>query len=204
MPDLSTVAFGASRRAGREKGFTLVELVIGMALISILFGLFSVVVSSALRHGGEVEEQTVLQRQVRGTVERLAEDLRQAYSGADGISPIESASATQIQFLSPDRQQPFHLRRLAYRASGTSFQSALATSTDTDGEPWDVPTLGEWNTQFGSMVSTNVFSYLDANGAATVTAAQVKTVVIQVTVATKTSPNRQYTYKTSVTLRADI
>ena len=141
---------------------------------------------------------------MRGTVERLAQDLRQAYSGVDDSAPIESISATQIQFLSPDRQQPFHLRRLAYRASGTSFQSAQAISTDTDGAPWEIPALGPWNTQFGSLVGTNVFTYLDENGVATAVPAQVRTVVIEVTVATSISPNRQYTYKTSVTLRADI
>jgi len=195
---------GNARRAGREGGFTLVELLIAMGLIGVIFALFSVVVSSTLRHGGQVEEQTVLQHEVRGTVERLAQDLRQAYSGVDDSSPIESISATQIQFLSPDRQQPFHLRRLAYRASGTSFQSARAISTDTDGAPWEIPALGSWDTQFGSLVGTNVFTYLDENGVVTADPAQVRTVVIEVTVATSISPNRQYTYKTSVTLRADI
>jgi prepilin-type N-terminal cleavage/methylation domain-containing protein len=194
---------GSERRIRRQGGFTLVELLLAMGLIGVIFALFSVVVSSTLRHGGEVEEQTVLQHQVRGTVERLAQDLRQAYSGVEDSSPIESISASQIQFLSPDRQQPFHLRRLAYRASGTSFQSARAISTDTDGAPWDIPALGSWTTEFGSLVGTNVFTYLDENGAATADPAQVKTVVIQVTIATSTSPNRQYTYKTSVTLRAD-
>jgi prepilin-type N-terminal cleavage/methylation domain-containing protein len=199
-----STAGGNERRAGRERGFTLVELLIAMGLIGVIFALFSVVVSSTLRHGGQVEEQTVLQHEVRGTVERLAQDLRQAYSGVDDTSPIESISATQIQFLSPDRQQPFHLRRLAYRASGTSFQSAIATSSDTDGAPWTIPSLSAWRTHFGSLVGTNVFTYLDENGVATADPAQVKTVVIQVTVATSISPNRQYTYKTSVTLRADI
>ena len=176
-----------------------------MALIGILFAGCSRS-SSARRSATEAryEEQTGSSARSADDVDRLAEDLRQAYSGADGISPIESASATQIQFLSPDRQTAVPPAPARLPGVGYQLRARGATSTDTDGEPWDIPALGEWNAQFGSVVSTNVFTYLDANGAATVTAAQVQTVVIQVTVATKTSRNRQFTYKTSVTLRADI
>jgi prepilin-type N-terminal cleavage/methylation domain-containing protein len=186
-----------------ERGFTLIELLVAMILMGLLAALFSTVISSAVQHGGEVEAKSVLQAEVRASVERLAQDLRQAYSGQDGVSPIESMSASAVQFLSPDRAEPFHLRRIGYQATGSQFQRRFATSTDTDGAPWVWPALGGWATEVRSLASTSVFTYLDANGVATASPAAVETVVIRVVVRPYESRGRQYVYETSVTLRAD-
>ena len=48
-----------------------------------------------------------------------------------------------------------------------------------------------------------VFRYLDANGVATATPANIDTIELQIVVATKTSPTRKYTYKSSVTIRGE-
>ena len=66
----------------------------------------------------------------------MARELRQAYTG-DTTYPIQTATATTLQFLSPDRATPFHNRHIAYRlASGGQIDRAMTTSTDTDGAPW--------------------------------------------------------------------
>jgi Tfp pilus assembly protein PilW len=192
------------RSARGQGGFSIIELLIGFIFIGLLFGLFGTVVVSALRHGDEIDEGTTLQVEARAAVDTMAAELRQAYTGDDAVAPVEAIGGTTITFLSPDREQPFHLRRISYRLQSGVLQRAQAKSSDTDGYPWSIPSLGGWHSQVGSVVNSTVFTFYDSTGAVTATASAVETVAITVTVATKTSPNRKYTYKTSVSLRTPL
>jgi prepilin-type N-terminal cleavage/methylation domain-containing protein len=188
----------------REPGFTLIEMLSAMIVLGLLAAAVSVVLSSMIRHSDEVEDRSVVQGEARFTLDRFAIDLRQAYSGVNGVSPIESISPTTITFLSPDRAQPFHLRRISYRLSGGKIERAMATSTDTDGAPWIIPALGPWQRQVGSVTNAAPFSFYDANGAVTAVPAIVRTVKLDLVVATNSSPDRPLRYTTSVTLRSDL
>jgi prepilin-type N-terminal cleavage/methylation domain-containing protein len=183
-----------------EGGFTLIELVISMALIGVVFAIYSVTMSSTIRTSTEVQENSALQGEVRAAVEGIARDLRQAYTG-NGSPGLETMTATQIQFLSPDRATPYHLRRINYRLSGGKLERASATSANTGNPPWTFPALSTYVTEVGSVVGTTVFSYYNAEGTQTTTPADVAGVKIKVTVANPQAPNRQFTYETSVGLR---
>ena len=189
----------------REEGMTLIELLSAMVVFSVLLAMFALVLSSAIRHTDEIDEQTNLQSQARSALGFVSSDLRQVYDG-DGdpaTSPIETMTATQLTFLSPDRQDPFHLRRVSYRLSGGTFQRVFSTSTDTDGAPWSIPALGSYLTVVDGVVNASVFSYKKADGTTATTPVDVKTVDVTLVVSTATSPSRQYTYKTSVTVRGE-
>jgi prepilin-type N-terminal cleavage/methylation domain-containing protein len=192
--------------ARRQDGYTLTEMMVVIGILGLLFAAFAMVLSTALRHGSEIEDQSDLQGQVRPALDRFAQDFRQAYTGDDTWA-IESIGASQVTFLSPDRQTPFHLRRVSYRVSGGNFQRAFATSTDTDGAPWTIPALGSWSTQFGNVVSsTAYFRYYDEGGTelnpASADVEDVRTVKVRVLVATATASSRQVTYETSASVRA--
>lgn len=193
------------RHLRREDGFSLPEMLVAMSLLGVLFAAFALTMGTTIRIGGEVESTSAVQAEVRAAVDTLAADLRQAYSGSPAVAPIESMSASAIQFFSPDRQLPFRLRRIGYQAAGDKLQRRTAISTDTDGYPWTMNpaaiSSAPWISQARSLTSTNVFTYYDANGATTASPTAVRTVGINVTVATQTSPTRQFTYKTSVSLR---
>jgi prepilin-type N-terminal cleavage/methylation domain-containing protein len=193
------------RRTTCEDGFTLVEMLSAMAVFSIVLATFSMVLSSAIRHSSEIEEQSNLQVEARGALSFVSQDLRQVFDGDGDLltSPIESMSATQITLLSPDRAQPFHLRRVSYRLSNGQFERALATSTDTDGAPWSIPALSSYRKLVGSVMNPTAFVFRKADGTTATNPIDVKTVDITLVVATKTSPTRQYTYKTSVTVRGE-
>jgi len=194
------------RRIGSDQGgFTLVEMLSAMAVFSIVLATFSMVLSSAIRHSSELEEQGNLENEARASITSFSSDMRQVYDGDGNLatSPIESISPTQITFLSPDRQYPFHLRRVSYRLSGGQFQRAFATSTDTDGYPWSIPALSPYRKLLGSVVNTTTFAYHKADGTTATTPIDVKTIDVTLTVATKNTPTRQFTYKTSVTVRGD-
>lgn len=191
--------------ARREDGFTLIELLSAMSVFAIVLASFSMVLSSAIRHSGEVEEQGNLQAEARSAIASVSQDLRQVFDGDGDLStsPIQSISPTQITFFSPDRAQPFHLRRVSYLLSGGEFQRAVSTSTDTDGWPWIIPPLGSYQKLVGSVVNGTVFTFQKADGTTATAPLDVKTIGIALTVATATSPSRQYTYQTRATVRGE-
>lgn len=192
-----------SRTLRSEEGVTLIELMVSIAVLGVFFAAFATVVSSAIRNGSEVQEQAVLQTEVRAAVDTLVADLRQAtVAGDTSLARISTATGTQLTFLSPNRSQPMRLRRISYRISGGQLQRAFATSSNT-AAPWTIPSLGAWSRRNGSVVTTStpVFTYFDASGAPTSVAANVRTVRIRVVVATATSSSRQFVYDTRVTLR---
>jgi prepilin-type N-terminal cleavage/methylation domain-containing protein len=203
LPPELPVTRALLRHLRREDGFTLSEMLSAMAVLGLLFAAFATVVGSAVRNGGEIEGQTAIQGEARAAVDRFASELRQVYSGDETTYPIESISATQVTFLSPDRANPFHLRRISYRLNAGSLERAFATSSDTDGYPWTIGSLGAWQKLVGPVRNATVFTYYDATGAVTSTASAVKTVGITLVVSTVGSSSRQFTYTSSVTVRAD-
>jgi prepilin-type N-terminal cleavage/methylation domain-containing protein len=190
----------------REAGFTLPELLVSMTVVGILLAVAAMAISSAIRHSDEVEDQAVIQAEVRGALEQFSQDVRQAYSGDQAVFPIESISPTQITLLSPDRQVPFHLRRVSYRVNGGQLQRARATSTDTDGAPWVIPSLSAWARLAGPVSTAAPFTYYREDGTQLTTftnPALVKTVKVRLDVATNSAPGRVFKYETSVSVRAD-
>jgi hypothetical protein len=181
-----------------------------MAVFAIVLGTFSMVMSSTIRHSGEVEQQSNLQVEARAAITTISQDLRQVYDGDDNVatSPIQFIFANQMTFLSPDRAQPFHLRRITYRIQGDRLERAFLTSTDTDGYPWSGISAAPsaYRTVVRDVVNSGtepLFRYLDADGVPTTNPALISTIEVMLVVATKTSPTREYTYQSSVTVRGE-
>ena len=174
---------------------TLSEMLVVLAIMGIILAALAGVLSMSITQSSQIQEQSVLQTEVRNVVDTMARELRQAYSG-DSNYPIETSTSTTLQFLSPDKAVPFHNRRIAYRLAGGQIDRAMTTSTDTDGAPWSglawttfgsIPS-GSWSKQISSVVNSAVFSYYNKSGTlltGTVTPSSVYRVQITVTVATK-------------------
>lgn len=191
------------RAARREDGFTLIELLVASALLGILAAAFAFVLASTVTQSEATQDAVVAQHEARAAVDRFAADLRQAYTGDEAIYPIEAVDVarTSLQFLSPDRAVPFHLRRVSYRLVGGRFERSEARSTDTDGPPWSIGAAGSWQKLVGGVTTAAPFSFLDASGNATTNRLAVRTVRLEMTVRTRSG--RASTFGTTVTVRSD-
>jgi prepilin-type N-terminal cleavage/methylation domain-containing protein len=199
------------RRLRQEDGLTLSELLVVLAIMGIILAALAGVLSMSITQSSQIQEQSILQTEVRATLDTMAREIRQAYTG-DTSYPIETATTTALQFRSPDKAVPAHNRRIAYRLSGGQIDRAQTASTDTDGAPWtgfawtsfgSIPS-GSWVKRFDSVKNAAVFSYYDKSGTlltGTITPSAVYRVVITVTVATKAAGTRLFTYSTSTSLR---
>lgn len=184
-----------------QDGFTIIEMLESMVLLSVLIAVAAVALTSIVRQGSEVQEQSVVQTEVRAAVDRVAQDLRQA-NAPDGSPAIETALPTELTFLSPDRAEPVRLRRIAYRTAAGRLERAMATSTNTGGPPWSIPALGAWEQQStAAFVNPVVFRYFDSAGLETAVATNIRSVELRVVAELPATPGRQFTYGTTVTVR---
>jgi len=190
---------GVIRRLRGEHGLTLMELMVAMVLMGVLVMAMTLMLTTVTHWGDKVQEDATLQAEARASLDHFAQDLRQAYSGSTAAA-IESMSATQLTFLSPDRSTPYHLRRISYRLNGRGFERASAISTNTGSPPWTFPALSPYAQQVGSVENSALFTYQDANGATATTPAAV----VRVDVLLIVSSGRQKAtnpFQVSVTLR---
>ena len=199
-----------ARIAGDRHGFTLVEMLVGMAILGIVLASMASLLSAIYNTGTQTIEAGTLQDEARAAVDTLVTDLRQGYTGDPSLLVIASFSGTSITFYSPDRQQPFHLRKIAYQMSGSTLQQASVTSTDTDGAPWlGLTTLGSWRIVASSIVAnpggTPLFTYVKSDGVTTATAAKdIDRVIVTITVKQPGSRNQASTYQSSADIRAFV
>ncbi len=183
-----------------EGGFTMTEMIVTMFFIGILFAGFATVMTGTLRRSDEVREESTAQAEARNAIDRFAADLRQAYSGSDSVWPIVSISSSSIRFYTPDKATPFHLRDVTYRLSGGQLQRQTIRSTDTDGYPWIWGSAGPWEILAKSATGLTL-TYLKTDGVTPASvAADVRVVVLTLTV--RTYPGKTQVYKSSVSIRA--
>ena len=184
-----------------EAGLTLVELSVAVSLLAVVLGLAYGTLWSSMRHGSSLEQRTVAQSESRLVLDGLTRELRQAYSGDAATAEIASMSGTELTFYSPDRDSPFHLRRISYRLNGTTLERSETVSSDTDGAPWSFGTTGPYRAALKDVASTSLFSYLDEDGAVTAIAGDVRTVVVAIQVGKSFRSPGPLSYRLSIHLR---
>lgn len=161
----ATISFLGGRLAllRKESGFTLVEIVIGIGLLSILITLFAMMLSTTVARSSTIAEQATLEAQGRAVVDLLAADLKQATCNGS-TAPIVTASGNALTFYTPDRLSPYHLREVFYQLSGGVLTRRVSVSQFTGG-----PTTTNWGTMSAStavialqsVANTTIFDFSD-------------------------------------------
>ena len=194
------------RLRGEESGFSLIEMVAAMAVLAVLFAIYSLILSNTIRDSSTVEDQSSAQTEVRAAIDGLAQDLRQAYTGDSSMSQVVAITGTTLTFYSPDRQTPFHLREIDYQLTGGKLQRRVALSTNTGSYPWTFGAFTSWVTVSSRITSASIFTgkYLDSSGnvVTTSTPSLVSGVWVAVAISPRGSQGRTYTYSTSASVRA--
>jgi prepilin-type N-terminal cleavage/methylation domain-containing protein len=207
----------------REHGFTLVEEMVALVILALLFTAFSTLITSGLNDSAQVTNDSVLQEQVRFTLDELTSELRQAFpasstAGSEFATTSGQLSPTSLTFYTPDEtfsdstiagQTGFHLNEVSYQLSAGNLERALATSTNTCspsttvtcGGTWSFPALGGAVTRVGSIVNSNIFTYYTDSNPPTQTTSPANAATVVVTLTVAPGSGQQFTYSDSATLR---
>lgn len=155
------------RRNGRaEAGFTTIELLVAMPVALIVLGGLTITMVRTSYWGGQLQEASAQQTEARAVVSTFVSDLRQAYFRS-GQAPIASGfTATSITFYSPDRQSPFHLRKIGYQVSSQQLQRSVLLSTQgfVDPPTWTFTGTPPWASVVSRVTNSDIFTYYDAAG----------------------------------------
>lgn len=148
--------------AREESGFTLIELMVIMSILTVVVTAFTETMATTLTRGAAIAEHASLESEGRAVVDVMAAELRQAACNGT-VSPIVTATHTQLTFYTPDRQMPYHMREVSYALSGGALTEAQVTSTNdsTTGPPWSGLTLPTPIQRVGSVSNSVVFEYAD-------------------------------------------
>ena len=159
--------------AARQRGFTLVELLIAMVLVGVVATAVYASFISGVEASSSRDLQARTQNSARGAIDEFTRDVRQAVSPDGIIPPVAAApTATSIELwvdnnrsLTATTATPVRVR---YSLSGTNFVRQTLSGTTWSTE--DVLASGVANG------STALFTSVDINGAATVIPGAVATI----------------------------
>jgi prepilin-type N-terminal cleavage/methylation domain-containing protein len=149
--------------ARAEGGFTLIEMLVTLTVLSVIVSAFALVFQTTLTRSATLTEHSALESEGRATIDTIAAELRQAACNGT-TAPVVAASGTTLTFYTPDRATPWHLREVSYTVSGGTLSEQQATSTNTNGPPWTMPALSASVDRVGSITNANPFDFEDASG----------------------------------------
>lgn len=164
-------------KQSNERGFTLVEVMISLSIFVAVMALIFAQLSNSVAQTASIDQATVANSTARLAMDVMTRELRQASTGDETLSPVETISATGLTFYTPDRQEPVHLRKISYRVVAGALERSEVTSTNSGTAPWSFPvTTASFVPVFRGVTNTNVFSYEADFGVPAITAGSVKVV----------------------------
>lgn len=197
------------RERGGDSGVSIVELVVTIAVLSIVMTLIFGIVINETNASDAFKERTQEQADTRLVVDTFVRDLRQAYPGGTGNVPVEVASASEITFYSPDRDADFRLRKITYKLVSGALTRSVTVSTNTYsdavvlGHGWTQPTgTPAVVSVLNGVTNTTLFTYLNQNNGTPIAGNPL--VAVQLDLVVDQSPGQStgaQTYRTRVDLR---
>lgn len=154
-----------------EKGFTLIELMIAVAIFSLVMTAVYQVYIGHLQTGNIQNASAWAQQNVRGALELMARDIRMAgYNPTDaaGIDGIEECTSQKIR-VTADRNEDGdvddNFERITYTLSGTDLQRILYEGTANEDTQTIIENVTDLNLgQTGSQIKITLEVQEDPGG----------------------------------------
>ncbi len=121
--------FNRQPRRNKNRGFTLIEVIMSVAVFALLAGGIIVLVSSILRTSNQQSGLLSDQDQARRLVFQFVSELRNAAIGADGSYSLNQAGAQQIIFFTNLKGTGNVVSRVRYYISGSSLMKGVTAPT---------------------------------------------------------------------------
>lgn len=197
------IARMANPHRRQEHGFTLVELMVTLTLLALVMALAFGQLAAGVNQTADLDRGSTANFTARLVVDTMVSELRQASTSDGALTPIATMTATELMFYSPDRSMPKKLRKITYRVVNGSLQRSEALSTSAGSPPWVFPTTTPtFRTLLTGITNTNVFSYFQAGGAATTSAAEVRGLSINLIIQSSLSDSAERIYRTGIDIRS--
>ncbi len=153
------------RSLKRARGFTLIEMLVTIALTVLVMGALSMLIVYFYRTNSYTLGQSIASEQARRGVEDAMRHLREASYGSDGSYPIGSASTSTIVFYANVTTAP-EIGRITYELVGGTLYRGVAEPSGNPpsyvGATYATSTIA---TSIVNGTSTPIFTYYDASGA---------------------------------------
>lgn len=192
---------------GRGKGFTMVEMIMVIALFSVLLIAVSQSIASFYRLNAYTVAQAYQVDTARLGMEQLVRDLREMTFADDGTFPLISMGTTSIAFFS-DIDRDNSVEYVTYTLQDTSLMKRVYNATGSPPTystttPQETLALSEYVQN--TLQSTPVFVYYDEEGNSATTTSTVTDIrYIGVSIIVNIDPVRdpgQYMLRSSAALR---
>lgn len=193
-------------RSNSERGMTLAELLVTIALVSVISIALMDMVQSFYKDNAYLVEETSALASARGGVNAAVKAMREASYGDDGSYPIVSVGTSTITFFADTDQDAAVEKIHVYLLNGVLYQ----TVTHSAGTPPTYPAAAAATTTIATDVrntaASPLFTYFDSSGAQlSATSTNVSAISsVQVQLLVDLNPNRApnvYLLSQSVTLR---
>lgn len=149
-----------------NKGFTLIELVVGMAIVAVVAVLFMNfsrdVTDSAIRFSGSL----LTQQQIQQTLQLMMPEIRSASPSNNGAYPISIAGTSTLEFYSDVDRDHITFEKVRYFLNGSTFRKGVVKPT---GSPLAYVTSTETFSDLvnGMITGSVIFTYYDASATST-------------------------------------
>lgn len=133
-PDGSAAGFTPLGRSGMppsvQAGFTVVELLVAMAVFFVVIGVVSAFLVSTVSTGGLLTRQVVALQDGRRALEAFAREFREATTSSIGSYAIESATPTSFVFYANVDGDSYR-ERVRYFLDGTNLKKGVTKPSGT-------------------------------------------------------------------------
>ena len=138
-------------RPAEQDGFTLVELLVSMAIALVVFGAAVTLLGVTLRDSRSLQLRNEAQDSARNIVDRISRELRSSVAASTGSALIEQSNPYDLVFREAAPTSPYQTRvRYCLDANSTLWRQTKAMQSSTDPLPdtsscpssaWDTQTV---------------------------------------------------------------